>query len=193
MTRRDDLGAILTPKQGNRIPDGITWCADNGVFGKGYPGDDKWWAWLAGLPYDKSLCHFAVAPDVVGDSAATLARSLPWLPQIRALGLPAAFVAQNGLTVETCPWGEFDVLFIGGDTAWKLGRDARALSAAAKLRGIPVHMGRVNSFRRLVTAALTDCDSADGTFLAFGPDVNLPKVEAWLDDLNHGSLFGGAA
>lgn len=193
MQRRDDLGAILTPKQGNKIPDGIAWCADNGVYGKGFPGEDAWFAWLAALPYDKTLCEFAVAPDVVGDSAATLARSLPWLPRIRALGLPAAFVAQNGLTVDTCPWDAFDVLFIGGDTAWKLGREARALTAAAKVRGKRVHMGRVNSHRRIVTAALTDCDTADGTYLAFGPDVNLPKVEAWLDDLNHASLFGGAA
>jgi hypothetical protein len=40
------LNMIDTPKQGNRRPDGVRWCADNGVFGKGYPGDEKWWAWL---------------------------------------------------------------------------------------------------------------------------------------------------
>jgi hypothetical protein len=193
MIRRDDLGAILTPKQGNRIPEGVRWCADNGVFGKGFPGESKWFAWLAGVPYDKTLCEFAVAPDVVADAAATLARSVPWLPQIRALGLPAAFAAQDGQEGLPVPWDEFDVLFIGGSTEWKLGRHARALAAEAKLRGKRVHMGRVNSFRRIVTAQLSDCDSADGTYIAFGPDVNLPTVEAWLNDLNHASLFGGAA
>jgi hypothetical protein len=25
------------------------------------------------------------------------------------------------------------------------------------------------------------CDSADGTFLTFGPDVNLPRLLAWLE------------
>lgn len=193
MQTRDDLGAILTPKQGNKIPDGIRWCADNGVFGKGFPGEDAWFAWLAALPYDRALCEFAVAPDVVADAAATIARSAPWLPRIRSLGIPAAFVAQDGQETLSVPWGEFDVLFIGGSTEWKLSRHARSLAAEAKLRGKRVHMGRVNSFRRIVTASLTDCDTADGTYVAFGPDTNLPKLTAWLDDINHGCLFGGAA
>ena len=33
------LRAILTPKQGNRLPGGVRWCADNGCFGKGWPGE----------------------------------------------------------------------------------------------------------------------------------------------------------
>jgi hypothetical protein len=194
MTRRADLGAILTPKQGNLIPAGVRWCADNGVYGKGFPGEDKWFAWLTGLPYDKDLCEFAVAPDVVGDAAATIARSLPWLPKIRALGLPAAFVIQDGQENLPVPWDEFDVMFIGGSTEWKLGEHAQRLALEAVRHIKRVHMGRVNSHRRMITAALSHyCDSADGTYVAFGPDVNLPKVEAWLDDLNHNNLFGVAS
>jgi hypothetical protein len=194
MKRRDDLGAILTPKQGNKIPDGVRYCLDNGVYGKGFPGEDKWFAWLSALPYDKSLCEFAVAPDVVADAAATIARSLPWLPKIRALGLPAAFVAQDGQEDLPVPWDQFDVLFIGGSTEWKLGRHSQRIAFEARRRGKRVHMGRVNSHRRLITAALSHaCDSADGTYIAFGPDVNLVKVERWLDDLNHHNLFGVSA
>lgn len=194
MQRRNDLGAILTPKQGNLIPAGVHWCADNGVFGKGFPGEDKWFAWLAALPYDRALCEFAVAPDVVADAPATLTRSAPWLPKIRALGIPAAFVAQDGQENLPVPWDEFDVLFIGGSTDWKLSGHSQRIAFEARSRGKRVHMGRVNSHRRLVTAALAHCcDSADGTFVSFGPDVNLPKVEAWLDDLNVGNLFGAAS
>jgi hypothetical protein len=41
-------------------------------------------------------------------------------------------------------------------------------------------MGRVNSRRRLRIAAQMGCHSADGTFLAFGPDRNLPHLLGWL-------------
>lgn len=176
------LDCIVTPRQGNRVPPGAHWCADNGVFGKGYPGADAWFAWLS--KFSPERCRFAVAPDVVGDARATLEASLPWLSKIRRLGMPAAFVAQDGAEIVGVPWDWFDVLFIGGSTEWKLGEHARALVAEAKARGKGVHMGRVNSRRRLRYAADIGCDSADGTYIAFGPDVNLPKVLDWLEDVN---------
>jgi hypothetical protein len=181
---------IDTPAQGNRRPEGVAWCADNGCFGKGYPGDAEWFAWLEANAADADTCVFAVAPDVVGDAFATLARSLPWLPRIRALGYPAAFVAQDGLTTAETPWDELDVLFIGGTTAWKLGADARVLVAEAKSRGKHVHMGRVNSEKRMRYAHAIGCDSADGTYITFGPDVNLPNVLAWLRGADQPCLFG---
>jgi hypothetical protein len=175
------IDMIATPKQGNKVPPGATWCADNSCYGKNYPGDDAWLAWLdTYTPEERARCLFAVAPDVVGDAAATLARSLPWLPEIRALGYFAAFVAQDGLEALEVPWDSFDVLFIGGTTAWKVGPHARALVTEAKARGKWTHMGRVNSEKRFRYAAAIGCDSADGTFLAFGPDVNLPLLLAWL-------------
>jgi hypothetical protein len=184
------IDAIITPKQGNRLPAGAAWCADNGCFGKGYPGDEAWIAWLAGFtPEERARCVFAVAPDVVGDAAATMDRSAPWPPRIRALGYPAAYVAQNGLEDLAVPWDDFDVLFIGGDTAWKLGPHARRLAAEAKRRGKGVHMGRVNSERRLRYAQAICCDTADGTFLVFGPDRNLPRLKTWLRGISHPSLL----
>ena len=121
------LGYIDTPAQGNVRPEDVTWCADNGRFGKGWPGHAEWWAWLVGHASDSVTCAFATAPDVVGDAEATLAESLPWPPRIRALGYLAALVAQDGLEHSTVPWEEFDVLFLGGTTEWKLGPAARAL------------------------------------------------------------------
>ena len=179
------LGSIHTPKQGNKLPAGAAWCADNGCFSTGYPGDDKWLAWLGTYTAEeRSRCLFATAPDVVGDAAATIARSAPWLPAIRALGYPAAFVAQDGLEDLDVPWDSFDVLFIGGSTEWKLGPAARVLVAQAKARGKWIHMGRVNSALRLRYADAIGCDSADGTFIAFGPDVNLPRMLANLRGVN---------
>jgi hypothetical protein len=212
------LGFIDTPAQGNRRPAGVAWCADNGCFGKGYPGDEKWLDWLRKNAVDASTCLFATAPDVVGDAAATLARSAPWLPQIRGFGYPAALVAQNGMESLEVPWESFDVLFIGGSLEclpcrfvwpadqkpeqgqqcpkchrrlqeWKLGAGARRLVKAAKSRGKWVHMGRVNSGRRYRIAHEMGCDSVDGTYLTRGPLINLPKLLAWSRVENQGSLF----
>ena len=183
--RRGLIDCIETPKQGNRPVEGATWCADNGCFGKGYPGDEKWYEWLAANADRADSCAFAVAPDVVGDAWRTLIRSRPWFAKIRALGYPAALVAQDGLEIHgPIPWHDFDVLFIGGTTEWKLGPHARALVAEAKQRGKSIHMGRVNSLARLRYAAAIGCDSADGTYVAFGPDVNLPHILGWLRDVN---------
>jgi hypothetical protein len=181
------LGFIATPAQGNPLIPGVTWCADNGCFGKGYPGDEKWLLWLESLKEHAGTCLFATAPDVVGDAKATLERSLPLLPKIRALGYPAALVAQDGLEDLEVPWDDFDALFVGGSTEWKLGPGATSLAAEAKRRGKHTHLGRVNSRRRVFFARLAipgGYDSVDGTYLVFGPDVNLPKLLSWMEDVN---------
>lgn len=167
------------------------WAADNGCFAESkgtWMGEDAWFSWLEALAAEAGLegrarCLFAVAPDRVGDAEGALARSLPWLRRIRGLGLPAAFVAQDGSEKDMdrlIPWGELDVLFLGGSTEWKLDPErAGAVTAEARRRGIPVHMGRVNSGRRLKLAASWGCATADGTFLTFGPDRNLPRMLRW--------------
>lgn len=177
------LGQIVTPAAGNRLGPGRRWCADNAAFTGGYPGDDAYLAWLTVRRHLAGDCGFAVAPDVPFDAAATLALSAPMLPRIRALGYPAALCAQDGLEHLDVPWDAFDVLFLAGSTEWKLSKAARDLAFEAKVRGKWVHMGRVNSWRRLQYAAAIGCDSADGTFLAFGPDRNLPQLLEWLDGL----------
>jgi len=157
------------------------WGADNGCFAQGAAFDaDRWLAWLRRLAPYAPACRFATAPDVVADARATWARSEPFLTQLRALGYPAALVAQDGLEGMDVSWGAFDALFIGGSTRWKLSSAAREIAREAKARGLWVHMGRVNSLRRLEIAEGFGCDSADGNFLGFGPDQNLPKLLRWL-------------
>lgn len=183
------LGQIVSPAAGNRVIPGVQWCGDNNAFGDGYPGDRPYLRWMSARRHLSPWCSFIVAPDVVCDAPATLARSAPMLPRIRRLGFPAALVAQNGLEDLTVPWASFDALFIGGDDAWKLGPAARRLTAEAKRRGKWVHMGRVNSRQRLQYAAAIGCDSADGTYLAFGPERNLPTLLSWLRELDWPALF----
>jgi hypothetical protein len=173
---RPDLPAMLQPGMGNLPPVGQPWAADNGRFSspKTYT-DARYLAWLAKRP-GQDRCLFATAPDVVGDAAATLALSAPMFAPIRALGYPVAFVGQDGQEHLPVPWNDFDVLFLGGTTAWKLGPAAEGLAREAKRRGKWVHMGRVNSLRRMRYAESIGCDSADGTVLKH--DTKRP-VASW--------------
>ncbi len=184
---RSDLGVMLTPAMGND-PDlsETAWAADTGCYSAPQNFSlDSYFAFLKRRSNYLSRCLFATAPDVVGHAQATLDKSAPVLPQLRDLGFKAALVAQDGLESIPPPWADFDALFIGGSTKWKISHHAMRLTAEAKRRGKWVHMGRVNSELRLRTAASWGCDSSDGTYLAFGPDINVPKLLGWLDSLNN--------
>jgi hypothetical protein len=102
---------------------------------------------------------------------------------VKELGFPVAFVAQDGIEemLDEVPWAEIDAIFLGGSDDFKIGEAGRIVTARAKAEGKLVHMGRVNSERRLTIANSWDCDTADGTYLRFGPDENLPKLLSWLD------------
>jgi hypothetical protein len=175
------LGTLLVPGNGNK-PAGKPWACDNGAFaGFREKAFLKMLSKMQGLPG----CLWVAAPDVVCDAAGTRERFDRWEPVIREMGFPVALVAQNGLTIETTPWDRLDCLFIGGDDTFKLGPDARALVLAAKERGKLVHMGRVNTLRRLRYAYEIGVDTVDGTqfsrfaerWLGWGLD-NMARHEA---------------
>ena len=177
---------MLQPRMGN-APDlsNIPWAADNDCFAAGDIFEfGAFLAWLMRRCQYRGSRLFAVAPDVLGDAEATWERSAPALSQIKSLGFKTALVAQDGIERQPVNWDAFDVLFIGGSTKWKLSHHAREAVATAKARGKWVHMGRVNSERRLRTAAMWGCDSADGTYLRPAPDINFPKMINWLDSLH---------
>ena len=192
--RAGEIGQMCSPAEGRAPTHAAVWAADNGCYGGGYPGDTAWLAWLSRLAGHAGRCLFATAPDVVADAAATLTRSAPHLPAIRALGYRAALVAQDGLEHLTAPWADFDVLFLGGSTGWKLGPAAAHLTRQALDLGKTVHMGRVNSGRRWRHAFRMGCASVDGTHLAYAPDANLAHIRRWMTTTRiPGSGLGVAA
>lgn len=187
------LGLITQPGTYglDKIREYKVWAADNGCFTQtGKPFDESaWWRWIwqvrRAAHTSSSFCLFATAPDVVGDAQATFKRGWTKLHHLRNHGMPAAFVAQDGLETMSMVrratfWDEFDSLFIGGSTEWKLGPGAAWLAGEARARRKWVHMGRVNSEKRLLHADRIGCQSVDGTFLAFGPDQNLKRLKGWL-------------
>lgn len=170
------LGCIITQRQGNTPEPGWDVIADNGCF------SDRWTreGWESWLPtVDRPSTRFAVVPDVVGDHRATLERWLEFSPWVRSLGFQPAFVLQDGCTESEVP-RDAEFLFIGGSTEWKLSPCARDITMSAVAEGRWVHMGRVNSLKRLRIAASWGVSSVDGTYLTFGPDVNLPTLLSWL-------------
>ncbi|WP_207559358.1 hypothetical protein [Nocardioides sp. PD653] len=186
------IGFIDTPKQRNRRPTGVLWCADNGCFSEQWE-PSRWWEFLEANTADAAACLFATAPDVVGDARATEELSRPWLAKIRSLGYPVAYVAQNGMEFSTWDlWDEIDCLFIGGTTDWKLGPEACNLAAVAASMGKWVHVGRVNSEKRFRYAEAIRADSCDGTYLTYGPDKNLNNVLTWSRGSHQTALLDAA-
>lgn len=181
------LGMITTPRQGNRVPDGdlVRYAADNGRFGRGWPGERKWFRWLERKTdrHGRDRCLWALAPDVPYDAQGTLRDSTPWLGRIRSLGLRAAFAAQDGSEHGLIPWDDLDVLFLAGTTAWKLSAVAADLALEAAQRGKAVHFGRANSEIRIRHAMAIGSDTADGTYLRHGPDRRLPEALGWFTHL----------
>ena len=154
---------------------GWIWAADNGCFSDKWDSG-RWETWLNRT----AGALFATVPDVVGDAAATRERWDEYHSTVAATGHLPAYVLQDGQDGVDVPWDEAACIFVGGTTDYKLGESARRHVTEARSRGLWVHMGRVNSYKRLSLAAAWGCNSADGTLLAFGPDILVPKLLEWV-------------
>ena len=175
LLRDNNCGILVTPFSQKSLsdPDWI-WAADNGCFSSKW--EYKTWAtWIQKKP-NPDTALFAVVPDTVSDPIETLEKWETHHQFVRHLGFKPAFVLQDGATNQTIPWEQLDCLFIGGSTEYKLSDHAKRFVHKAKQLGKWVHMGRVNSQKRIELAFNWGCDSADGTYIAFGPDINTPKL-----------------
>lgn len=173
---------MLTPTIGNVLPANVLWAADTGCFRN--PETFSFVRYLRWLndhaaEGDAERCLFATAPDVFGDARRTLERSIPTLPLIRDIGYPAAFIAQDGAEELPIPWDDLDALFVGGTDRYKSSEAMFELAREAKRRGKWIHQGRVNTRRRFRIMEAAGFDSADGTFLRYGPDTLRPRLERW--------------
>ena len=182
-------GRLLTPRHYSAAAAtgaaAIAWAADNDCWAHGLDIDayDAMLSALAGIPG----CLFVTVPDVVSDAAATARQWVRWQSAPRRRGLPLAFVAQDGcIEQHLVPYAhEFDCLFIGGSTQFKHADSTRELVRAAKRAGKWIHVGRVNSERRIRWAAGLGADSIDGSGWAVWRDTNLPRGLAAARDATH--------
>jgi hypothetical protein len=155
------------------------WAMDNGAF-SGF--DAAAFMRMLEAFYGFGGCRFVACPDVVADGFATLELWPFWSRVIRGVGLPPALVLQDGMNSDDIPWKQLAAVFVGGSTEWKLGPQAQTLIAYAQSRGLWVHMGRVNTERRIWDAARMGCDSFDGSGFSRWPDIRIPKGLQWADE-----------
>jgi hypothetical protein len=185
------LGHLLTPSNGNResfLRTGLPFGVDNGAYSGFDP--DAFRRMLSWLRNCTERCLWVVCPDVVGDAKATLTLFGQWHEEAAGAGAPVAFVGQDGAENVEIPWERFGCWFIGGSTRWKLSQESADLAVEAKRRGKWVHMGRVNSLRRLRAAFDMGCDSVDGSSMSMFGDKYIHTFCRWIDSLHRqGVMF----
>ncbi len=184
------LGHLVTPQNGNVISDllrdGLPWAVDNSAFSN--PDDAKFerilfdvWETMRWNPPD-----WVAVPDFVGDHWKTLELFLAWTAhweyEFGRVEWPLAFVLQNGATSDSVPWDEIAAVFVGGDDDFKL-RGSVDLIAEAKERKKIVHVGRVNSLKRLRWAHDIGADSVDGSGYSMFPDARIPRAIKHVESL----------
>lgn len=155
---------LLVSARGVLRTEGFAYALDNGA----------WTAHQAGEPFDEAAflrahallgagADWTVAPDIVEGGLASLAYSLAWLDRVLAVG-PALLAVQDGME----PHLVADILgprvgvFIGGSTAWKLSTLPQWCRLGRE-RSCVVHVGRVNSAKRISLCAYHGATSFDGS------------------------------
>lgn len=175
------IGILASVRRGGRkdILGSKPWAADNECFNGAFEVG-AFTRWLEGRIEYRDTCKFILAPDVVGDWAATLGRFAEWAPIIRGMGYPVGIALQDGATAESVPWGAIDAVFIGGATEWKLARGTLDLCRQARGLGKWVHVGRVNSTQR-IRAFWDVADSFDGSKYDMFHKTWVPEALAYMN------------
>jgi hypothetical protein len=174
----EEWGVITTPNRWGTKPiqEGRRWIADNGCFSEKWDRVN-WICWLNDMQKYIRTCDFAVLPDVVGDHKSTMYLFQKYFYPVTSMGYNAAFVCQDGCVPQEIPYCH--AIFIGGSTAWKLSTSAGDCISEGRKRGIPVHIGRVNSAKRYAHFLLQGATSFDGTSYCFAPIKITRLIEKW--------------
>ena len=141
------------------------WCLDNGAWTAHQAGAE----WNADL-FTK-LCNklgkgaqFVVVPDIVGGGLDSLQLSLSWLPRLKHVAQRRLIAVQDGMAPDDVrPYlNERVGVFVGGTTDWKI-NTMRAWGNLAKETNAYLHIGRVNTQRRIRLCKDCGADSFDGS------------------------------
>ena len=160
----DNLGLLLTPlvsipKEDTK--DYLT-AIDNGAF-SGF-NETKFYKTLE--LYKDINPKFVVLPDVVADHKQTLDLYNKYKHLEKSFN--TAFVLQDGLIEKEIPTN-VSAIFIGGTTEFKLSKQVRKVVKSALKQDLWVHIGRVNSQKRIRYALDIGCNSFDGSGYAKFP------------------------
>jgi hypothetical protein len=159
--------------------EGMPYALDNGAwtaFQQGRSFDED--AFMRAVDKVGEHADWIVLPDIVQGGLASLDYSLLWLERLRGLEKRLLIAVQDGMEID-------DVrdylsptvgIFVGGSTEWKE-RTAGVWGSVARRRNCYLHVGRVNSVRRIRLCAAAGADSIDGTS-ASRFALTLPPLDA---------------
>lgn len=142
----------------------------------GYALDNgAWAAHQQNRPFDVALftelvrvfgagADWVACPDIVAGGLDSLRFSVSWLPWCLARVRLVLIPVQDGMTAEDVRplLGPRVGIFVGGTTEWKLAT-LPVWGQVARETVCHLHVGRVNSARRIKLCAMAGADSFDGT------------------------------
>lgn len=117
------------------------------------------------------------APDKVGNATETNKLFALWYNSIKQFNI--AYVLQDGITIDTIPWDYISCVFLGGTTEFKLSQYAYDLLIESRQRNKLIHVGRVNSIKR-IKYFWDVCDSFDGSGFSRYSKAMLPRYIEFL-------------
>jgi hypothetical protein len=144
--------------------EGFPYALDNGAwtaFQRGEPFDEA--AFVRAVELMGNGADWIVLPDIVCGGMASLDFSMAWADRIRGIA-PMMIAVQNGMEAEHIRSliGPSVGVFVGGDSDWKE-TTLPLWGELCRERGALLHVGRVNSVRRIALCAAAGADSFDGS------------------------------
>ena len=180
---RDAGWELMVSATGAHRNEGFAFAIDNGAWTAHQSGN----SWDRGLFEELlaklgSAADWIVCPDVVADAVETRKLYRYWLPKLLDIA-PVLVAVQDGMT----PWDARDALqrgaagvFVGGTTDWKLS-SLPMWGRFKVLRDLPrpcyLHVGRVNSAKRISACIAAGADSFDGTAVLRSGGLALPGLD----------------
>lgn len=161
---RDAGWRLLISARGVLRNEGFPYALDNGAWTahqRGEAFDEP--AFVHAYDLFGADADWVVAPDIVAGGVDSLRFSERWLPRLTGARL-VLIAVQDGMAAEDVAplLGKRCGIFVGGTTEWKE-RTAVAWGELARKRGAYLHVGRVNSARRISICHEAQADSFDGT------------------------------
>ncbi len=167
----------LTQYKSGHIP----FILDNGAFTE---FDEDKFLRMANASKNNIFCKYIVMPDVVGDAQATFNQFRHYKNLLGLRSNQTAFVLQDGAETGNMPdWNEFDCLFIGGTTEFKMSHKAYTIAKEAISKGLYVHVGRVNTPVRIIKWH-GNCHSIDGSGIS-KYDHMFDRAVNYINELNN--------
>lgn len=152
------IGPSALPK--TKLRQWIPFALDNDAFAS-WTSKKEWneKAWIEMLEKVKVsglIPKWVLVPDTVADRKATLDKWKKYAPIAAEFGWPLAFALQDGMTKKDIP--KDCVLFVGGTYDWKWKTLPMWCETDRK-----IHVGRVNSVKKLLACERLGVSSVDGT------------------------------